>query len=241
MTAISVNNVSRRCGGLRALTDVSFIVPKGSIVGLIGPNGAGKTTLFNVITGNIEPDEGSIAILGEDVTRLPPYRIARLGVGRTFQLMRPFGRLTVLENLTVAALARTKHVGDALQIANEVAAQTGLTRYASHDADSLPTAGKKRLELARAIATGPSVLLLDEVLAGLVPSERAPVVELLASLRDQGLTLLMVEHVMAAVMRLCDHVVVLHHGEVIAKGSPTEVTSDALVVEAYLGANHAVH
>ena len=236
MTAmLRVEGVGKQFAGLRALHDVTFEVPEGTIAGLIGPNGAGKTTLFNVVAGTFRPTSGRVLFRDRDITGLPPHTIAGLGVGRTFQLMKPFGAMTVLENVAVAAFHRHPSRADAFAAAREVVDRVELGRWTDHRADALPTAGRKRLELARALALEPSLLLLDEVLAGLVPAERAPVIELLKRLRDEGLTMLLVEHVMAAVMALSDHIHVLHHGELLASGSPQEVTSDPQVIEAYLG------
>ena len=235
MTMLDVTAVSRSFSGLQALSDVSFSVEPGEIVGLIGPNGAGKTTLFNVIAGRLTPDTGTVRFEDRDITGWPPHRIARAGIGRTFQLMRPFASMSVLDNVAVAALSRDRDRRVAEERSRTIIGRVGLDHVADRPSGSLPTAGRKRLELARALALDPRLVLLDEVLAGLTPSERQPVLELLLTLRDEGLTLLLVEHVMAAVMKLSDRVLVLHHGKLLASGSPQEVTSDPAVIEAYLG------
>jgi branched-chain amino acid transport system ATP-binding protein len=233
--ALRVDGVSKSFEGLRALHQVTFTVEEGTIAGLIGPNGAGKTTLFNVIAGVYQPSAGRVLFRDQLITGLPPYRIAGLGIGRTFQLMKPFGSMTVLENVAVAAFHRHRERGQAMDMAREVIERVDLTRSAGQRAGELTTAARKRLELARALALGPTLLLLDEVLAGLAPAERAPVMQLLRDLREEGLTMLLVEHVMAAVMALSDVIHVLHHGELLASGSPKEVTSDPAVIDAYLG------
>jgi branched-chain amino acid transport system ATP-binding protein len=236
MTAtLHVDGVSKDFEGLRALHQVTFMVEKGTIAGLIGPNGAGKTTLFNVIAGVYRPSSGRVLFHGQDITGLPAHRIAGLGIGRTFQLMKPFGSMTVLENVAVAAFHRSRDRGQAMDMAGQVIERVDLARSAGQRAAELTTAARKRLELARALALQPAVLLLDEVLAGLAPGERAPVIHLLRDLREEGLTMLLVEHVMAAVMALSDVIHVLHHGELLASGSPKEVTSDPAVIDAYLG------
>ncbi len=235
MTLLEVRGVSKSFAGLKALQDVSLEVERGSIVGLIGPNGAGKTTLFNVIAGVINPDEGRVILDGTDVTGWPAHRVAHLGIGRTFQLMKPFDSLSVLDNVTVATLQRHRNRKDAREAAMGVVERVGLERWADDKASVLSTAGYKRLELAKALGLDPSLLLLDEVLAGLVPSERERVLELLREIRGEGVTMLLVEHVMSAVMSLSDHVQVLHHGEMLASGTPEEVTKNPRVIEAYLG------
>jgi branched-chain amino acid transport system ATP-binding protein len=235
MTLLEVRGVGKSFSGLRALYDVSFDLEAGKIVGLIGPNGAGKTTLFNIIAGVFPPDSGCVKLGDTDITGWPSYRVARRGVGRTFQIMKPFLSLTVLDNVTVAALQKHRKKAQARVAAAEVVERVGLGPWADHKASVLSTAGRKRLELARALALEPSLLLLDEVLAGLVPSERAKVVELLKEIGQDGVTMLLVEHVMSAVMALSDHILVLHHGELLADGTPEEVTSDEQVIEAYLG------
>jgi len=232
---LAVTGVGKSFRGLRALHDVSFTVAEGSILGIIGPNGAGKTTLFSAISGGLVPDTGTVTLGGTDITGWPDHRVARAGMVRTFQLMRPFGTLSVLDNVTVAAQPGTRTRRLARAAAGEVVDRVGLSRWRETRASTLSTAGLKRLELARALACRPRLLLLDEVLAGLAPAEREPVVGLLAGLREQGTTMLFVEHVMTAVMRLSDEVLVLDQGRVLAVGAPEEVTRDPRVVEAYLG------
>ena len=211
-------------------------MPQGELHAVIGPNGAGKTTLFNVISGALTPDTGRVRLAGEDVTGRAPDRIARAGMVRTFQLMRPFASMTVLQNVSLAAQHHRLSAKALRDHALDVVDRVGLGPWAHRNATDLPTAGLKRLELARALATRPKVLLLDEVLAGLVPAEREPVLDLLATLREQeGVTLVFIEHIMAAVMRLADRVLVLDQGRVLAAGSPAEVTSDPRVIDAYLG------
>lgn len=235
MSAIlEVSGLSKSFAGLRALTDVGFGVEEGSILGIIGPNGAGKTTLFNALCGTVKPDSGRVLLRGEDITGRSAHRTARDGMVRTFQLMRPFGTMSVRDNVAIAAQGKHRRAA-ALTHADEVLERVGLSDHRSVSAADLSTAHLKRLELARALATGPQVLLLDEVLAGLVPAEREPVLELLLELRQAGTTLLFVEHVMSAVMRLSDRVLVLDQGCVLMEGAPTDVTSDPRVVEAYLG------
>ncbi|MFI0356002.1 ABC transporter ATP-binding protein [Actinomadura sp. 9N407] len=233
---VRVTGVGKSFRGLHALSGVEFEVAEGEILGIIGPNGAGKTTLFNVICGALTPDTGSVALDGRDVTGSAPYKIARAGMVRTFQLMRPFGTMTVLENVSLAAQHERMPAQRLRDRSLDVIERVGLGSYAYRRATELPTAGLKRLELARALAMRPKVLLLDEVLAGLVPAERDPVLDLLADLREKdGTTLLFIEHIMAAVMRLADRVLVLDQGRMLAAGTPHEVTSDPRVIEAYLG------
>jgi branched-chain amino acid transport system ATP-binding protein len=236
MTLLEVANVSKSFRGLRAVDDVSFTVEEGTILGIIGPNGAGKTTLFNCVAGAVTPDTGTVHLGGADVTGAAPHKVSRAGMARTFQLMKPFGSMSVLENVAVAGMAHGTSRKTATDVAADVVDRVGLSRWRDARSDGLPTAGLKRLELARALASKPRVLLLDEVLAGLLPAERAPVMDLLEALRtEDGVTLVFVEHIMAAVMRLSDSVLVLEQGRVLTAGSPQEVTSDPRVIEAYLG------
>jgi len=231
---LEVRDVTKSFAGLHALRGVSLTVEKGEFLGIIGPNGAGKTTLFSIIAGQA-PTTGSIAFDGEDVTGRRSDRLARAGLVRTFQLMRPFESMTVLDNIAVAAHAHQRHRADARAAAADIVARVGLEKWMHSPAGVLPTAGLKRLELARALALRPRLLLLDEVMAGLVPTERTPLMDLLRSLRPEGITVVFIEHIMAAVMALSDRVLVLHQGQVLAVGSPAEVTADKRVVDAYLG------
>jgi len=236
MTLLQVQGVSKSFRGLRAVDDVSFTVDEGMIQGIIGANGAGKTTLFNVVAGAMPPDAGTVHLAGKDITGHAPHRVAHAGMSRTFQLMKPFASMSVLENVAVAAMGSGTSRRDADAQAAAVVERVALGRWRDARSSSLPTAGLKRLELARALATRPRVLLLDEVLAGLVPTERSPVMELLEDLRrEDGVTLVFVEHIMAAVMRLSDSVLVLDQGRVLTSGTPQEVTRDPRVIEAYLG------
>ena len=232
---VSVEAVTKRFGGLVAVDGVTFGLDAGGICGLIGPNGAGKTTLFSLIAGFERPTEGRIRFRGQDMSGLPPHSRALAGIARTFQIVQPFAGLTVVENIAVGAHLRHKRRADALAKAGEVAQRVGLGRERDAQAAGLTVAGRKRLELARALATEPALLLLDEVLAGLNPSEIRDILPVIRSLRDGGVTILMVEHVMQAVMNLCEHVLVLAQGRLIAEGEPRQVTRDAKVIEAYLG------
>ena len=236
MSILRVEGLSKHFRGLKAVDDVGFEVDEGSILGVIGPNGAGKTTMFNLIAGAIPPDSGRVFLEGQDITGNPPHAIAQAGMARTFQLMRPFYSMSVLDNVTIAVMASKGGHPNPRDHAAEVIETVGLGTWRDSLTEGLPTAALKRLELARAVALRPRVLLLDEVLAGLVPAERAPVMELLERLRsEEGITLVFVEHIMAAVMRLSDSVLVLNLGRVLTSGAPDEVTKDPRVIEAYLG------
>ncbi len=232
---VAVDNVSRRFGGVLAVKAVSFAAPAGRITALIGPNGAGKTTLFAIISGFLKPSDGRVRYCGEDVTGEPPHRLARRGIARTFQIVQPFAGLSVRDNILVGAFLRHRSRATALKAAERVAHEVGLADLIDRPADTLTVAGRKRLELARALATEPKLLLLDEVLAGLNPSEIRDIVPVIRSLCDRGISILMIEHVMQAVMRLAEHVFVLAEGSIIAEGTPAQVAADAKVVEAYLG------
>jgi branched-chain amino acid transport system ATP-binding protein len=235
-TLLSVDNISKRFGGLRAVDQASFGVTPGHITALIGPNGAGKTTLFSIVSGFLRPDEGRILYDGADISGVPPHQLARRGIARTFQIVQPFAGLTVRENIAVGSHLSRPRRADALAAAADVARAVDLdAQQLEQPAATLTVAGRKRLELARALATAPKLLLLDEVLAGLNPSEIRDMVPVIRDIASRGVTILMIEHVMQAVMSLAAHVFVLAEGRIIAEGAPHEVAADKRVIEAYLG------
>lgn len=232
----SIAGVSKRFRGLVAVDRASCEVARGEIFAVIGPNGAGKTTLFNMIAGALKPDDGTITFSGERIDGLRPDEICRRGIARTFQIVRPFPALSVEDNVMVGALLRTADVTRATQTAHEVMRQLDLFDKRGRIAKSLTLPDRKRLEVARALATAPQLLLLDEVMAGLRPTETDRIVAILRELNAQGLTILLIEHVMRAVMALASRVLVLHHGAPIALGSPADVVREPAVIESYLGA-----
>ena len=232
---LEVSSLTKVFRGLVAVKDVSFVVERNEVVALIGPNGAGKTTCFNLIAGALRPTSGSVTFAGEAITGQAPERIAMRGLVRTFQVVRPMRGMTVLENAMVGAFARTARVEDATEVARTAIARVGLAPKSDDAASTLTLPDRKLLELARAIAAGPRLLLLDEVLAGLRPTESDRIVEVVRELKAGGMTILLVEHVMRVVMALADRIVVLHHGEKIAEGTPAEIGRNEAVIESYLG------
>jgi branched-chain amino acid transport system ATP-binding protein len=232
---LQAEELTKSFGGLAALRAVSFGVEEGEILGVIGPNGAGKTTLFNVVSGFFRPDRGRVVFAGESVGELRAPQRCRVGLVRTFQVVKPFGNLTVLQNVMVGSFLRTADPGLARERALEAMELVGLSGRRDTAAKSLTTSDRKRLEVARALATRPRLLLLDEVMAGLNPAELAHMLETLKRIRARGVTLLVIEHIMAAIMTISERILVLHHGEKIAEGAPRDVAADKRVVDAYLG------
>ncbi len=239
MSLLELKEVSKGFGGLKAVSKVSFQLDEGEILGIIGPNGAGKTTLFNALTGFYPPDAGEVRFGGENLFHLKPHQICQRGMVRTFQIVKPFLQLTVLENVVVAALNRTKNVREARVKALRTIDLVGLKEKTETLATGLTLPHRKRLELARAMATEPRLLLLDEVMAGLTPTEVDELIRLLKEINEKGITILLIEHVMRGLMALSKRVVVLNYGEKIAEGTPDEVVKNRQVIEAYLGEEFA--
>jgi branched-chain amino acid transport system ATP-binding protein len=236
VSLLEVRSVSKHFRGLRAVNNASFRIPEGEINALIGPNGAGKTTIFNMIAGVYAPDAGEILFAGRPIHGLRPDQVCAAGIGRTFQIVKPFAGLSVLDNVMVGALLRSRNAADARRLARAIVDRLGLGPKRELPASSLTLPDRKRLEVARALATRPKLLLLDEVMAGLRPTECDQMVALFRELnRADGTTILLIEHVMRAVMALARHIGVLHHGEVIARGTPEQVVRDPAVLECYLG------
>jgi branched-chain amino acid transport system ATP-binding protein len=233
--ALVIKGLSKRFGGLRAVQDVSFTVKENETVALIGPNGAGKTTSFHLMTGFHRADSGSVQAFGQEIAGLKPHDICALGLARTFQVAKPFGAMTVLANVMTGAFLRDRHVAAAREKALEAIDFVGLSAREQTPAKDLTTIDQRRLEMARALATQPKILLLDEVMAGLNPSEIDQAVALVGKLSARGLTIVIVEHVMRAIMAVARHIVVLDHGQKIAEGAPKEIVENPEVIRAYLG------
>lgn len=229
----------KRFGGLTAVNGVSFSVRKGEIFGIIGPNGCGKTTTFNMISGFFPPTEGKVLFKGEEIQGRKAHQICRLGVGRTFQVVRPLARMTVLENVMAAAFCRAPRARDARELAVETLSLCNLLKSSDMPAKALPIAGRKRLEIARAMATRPELLLLDETAAGLNPAELEEAVELILKIREGGTTVVIIEHIMRVIMSISDRIHAINFGQTVAEGTPAEVAAHPAVIEAYLGKDHA--
>jgi len=240
MKLLEVKNVSMFFGGLAALSDVSFSVDKGKILGLIGPNGAGKTTLFNVVNGFYSPSRGDVFLKGKRISHMKPNKICSLGIARTFQVVKPLQRMTVFDNVLASAFLRAKNRAEAQEKAAEVLEFTGLSDDSEVISKGLPLGKRKRLEIARALATDPEMLLLDESFAGLNPTELNESIEIVRKIREKGITMMVIEHHMKIIMSISDGIVVLNYGEKLAEGTPAEIGNNPEVITAYLGeATHA--
>jgi branched-chain amino acid transport system ATP-binding protein len=235
MSFLDVKKVSRFFGGLSALTNVSFEVNKGDIVGLIGPNGAGKTTLFNVVNGFYKPSKGEVFFRDRTISGLKPHQICQQGIARTFQVVKPLQRMSVFDNVLASAFLRTASRVEAAELALDILQFTGLSEERNTISKGLPLGMRKRLEIARALATQPELLLLDESFAGLNPTELNESIQIIRKIREKGITIMIIEHHMKVIMSLSDRIVVLNYGEKIAEGTPQEIRHNPLVVEAYLG------
>ena len=232
---LEVSGISKSFGGLQAVSEASLKVSEGSIVSLIGPNGAGKTTLFAIISGFLKADSGTVNLYGDALGGLKPFQVCQMGMVRTFQITQPFAKLSILENIMIGAYARIQNPEDATAEAYKVAEHVGISVPLESSAADLNVAGRKRLELARALATQPKILLLDEVMAGLNPTEVEEILKVIREIRNSGITIFLIEHVMQAVMSLSDYTYVLNNGRLIASGTPKQVAADPQVIEAYLG------
>lgn len=235
MALLEARGLTKRFDGLTAVSNFDIAVEKGEIVGLIGPNGAGKTTAFNLISGFLDPTEGKVHFDGEDITNLRPDQVCKRGLARTFQVVKPFAQLSVRENIMVGAYNRTNSKEKALHGADEIINFLGLEKVANESAGSLSVAYRKRLELAKTLATEPKIILLDEAMAGLRPKETDEIIELVRQINQRGISLLIVEHVMKVIMALAEHIVVIHHGEKLAEGKPKDIAQNQDVIDAYLG------
>ena len=240
MEIIKLENVSKHFGGLEAVKDVSLDIEKGMIFGLIGPNGAGKTTLFNIISGYLSPTTGKILLNGENITGLQPFQICKKGLARTFQLVKPFNDMSVLDNVIVGCFLAINKLKDAREKATRILEEVGLEGKKNYLAKNLTIADRKRLELARTLSTDPIILLLDEVMAGLTRKETNDLIGLLRRIRERGISLFLIEHVMHAIMSLSERIAILHHGKKIMEGKPKEVVNDERVIRAYLGDEYDV-
>lgn len=235
MSFFETRHLTKHFGGLTAVNDLSFQVEKGEIYGLIGPNGSGKTTVFNLITGYHPVSSGEILFGGAPISGLPTWKICKLGVGRTFQVVKPLRRMSVLENVMTSAFNRTGRKREAMDKAMEVLEFCELLKKKDYPAKGLTIGDRKRLEIGRALATGPDLLLLDETMAGLTPQEQTAGAELIRKIRDSGITIIIVEHIMHVIMNICDRLLCINYGQDIARGTPVEVANDHAVIEAYLG------
>ena len=240
MNLIEVKGVSKQFGGLAALTDVSFVLNKGEILGLIGPNGAGKTTIFNVINGFYPPTKGEVFFKGQKVSNLKPHVLCKLGLARTFQVVKPLQRMSTLDNVIASAFVRAKNKAQAEEIAEDILKFTNIYEDRNLISKGLPLGKRKRLEIARALATQPEIILLDESFAGLNPTEINEQIEIVKKIRaEKGITILVIEHHMKVIMTISDRIVVLTYGQKIAEGTPSEIGHNPLVIEAYLGEEHS--